>query len=75
MVNGHEVYKAGLQSLAAAPRSQLELVPVVERQGPEFLSSNPQMQMLTCFGTCGAECEVMSLSVRETVYEQVTVSA
>jgi hypothetical protein len=26
------------------------------RRGPEYLSPLPQMQMLTCFGTCGAEC-------------------
>jgi hypothetical protein len=61
MVNGHEVYKAGLQSLAGVPRPQLELVPVVERQGPEFVSANPQMTMLTCFGTCGAACEAYCL--------------
>jgi hypothetical protein len=24
----------------------------------EFLSSNPQMQILTCFGHCGADCQV-----------------
>ena len=26
---------------------------MMERKGPEFLSSNPQMQILTCFGHCG----------------------
>jgi hypothetical protein len=67
MVNGHEVYKAGLQSLAGVPRPQLELVPVVERQGPEFVSANPQMTMLTCFGTCGAACEV-----RHSVYTSLS---
>ena len=29
----------------------------MERKGPEFLSSNPQMQILTCFGHCGADCQ------------------
>jgi hypothetical protein len=24
----------------------------------QFLSSNKQMQMLTCFGHCGADCQV-----------------
>ena len=33
----------------------------MERKGPEFLSSNPQMQILTCFGHCGAECMVSLL--------------
>jgi hypothetical protein len=40
-----------------------EAVPVVdyERKGPEYLSPLPQMQMLTCFGHCGAECMVSVL--------------
>ena len=39
-----------------------ETVPVegYMRQGPEYLSPLPQMQMLTCFGTCGAACQVIS---------------
>merc|ERR1712028_297801 len=45
--------------LVANPQGQeFELVPVnnMERSGPELMSMNPQMQMLTCFGHCGAEC-------------------
>lgn len=31
-----------------------------ERRGPEYLSPLPQMQILTCFGTCGPACMVRS---------------
>jgi hypothetical protein len=61
---------------AAVPVSQMQLeaMPVVdipmgaERMGPEFLSPNPQMQILTCFGHCGAECMVSpGVTSRDTV--------
>ena len=47
----------------AALGNEIEVVDIptgMERTGPEFLSSNPQMQILTCFGTCGAACMVSS---------------
>ena len=48
--------------LAVSPDGQeFEVVPAgMERKGPEFMSMNPQMQMLTCFGHCGADCLVRS---------------
>ena len=43
--------------MLAVDREAMELVPVdMVRRGPEAWSTNPQMQMLTCFGVCGPEC-------------------
>ena len=58
------IERLGMQRpiLAASPDGmEFEVVPVgMERKGPEFMSMNPQMQMLTCFGHCGADCLVRS---------------
>ena len=35
---------------------------MMERKGPEFLSSNPQMQILTCFGHCGTARHALTLT-------------
>merc|ERR1712216_437578 len=41
------------------PDGEVGLAPVnsMMRAGPEYLSPNPQMQMLSCFGICGAQCQ------------------
>merc|ERR1711966_394176 len=64
------VERLGMPMMAVGPNGQeFEVVDLpdsaleggqqamMERKGPEFLSSNPQMQILTCFGHCGAECQ------------------
>ena len=44
------VYPAGEEVELVEPAGML-------RRGPEAWSSNRQMQMLTCFGICGPECQ------------------
>ena len=57
--SGSPVERLGMRPMLASMDGQeVEMVPVMERKGPEFMSSNPQMQMLTCFGHCGADCQV-----------------
>ena len=53
------VYPAGKDAELVEPAGML-------RRGPEAWSSNRQMQMLTCFGICGPECQAHC----ETNYQQ-----